>query len=228
MPKPTFVLSLGGSLIAPASGPDIAYLGAVKSFLLNQIKHGRRFLVVAGGGQTARAYLSAARALGQSSNTQLDWLGIAATRLNAELLKNIFRPVCAEEIITDPTAPLGSRKNLLIAGGWKPGASTDHVAVRLAENISARIIINLSNIDYVFDQDPKRSAAAKPLANLAWPELTGLIGKKWRPGANLPFDPIAAQRAAAKKMTAIIANGRDFKNLADILDGKKFISTIIS
>jgi len=78
---------------------------------------------------------------------EADWLGITATKMNAQLLKAIFSGLCTQEVINDPTAPIEFSGRILVASGWKPGFSTDTDAVYLAERFGAKTIINLSNIE---------------------------------------------------------------------------------
>lgn len=224
----TFVLSVGGSLVAPASGLDVAFLCALKRLLLSRTAKGDRFYLVIGGGMTARRYIQAAQVAGQVSTEARDWLGISATRLNAQLVKTIFGAAAYPEVIADPTRKIKTNKKIIIAAGYKPGWSTDCDAVLLARQNKIREIINLSNIDYAYDRDPKLFPEARRLESISWPEFRKIVGNKWRPGLNVPFDPIASRAAAAGRMKVMIINGQKMKNLAACLAGRKFIGTTIS
>jgi uridylate kinase len=118
-------------------------------------------------------------------------------------------------------------KPIIVGGGWKPGNSSDLAAVYLAKNVGATKIINLSNIDYVYDKDPKTSPDAKPISKLSWEEFKSLFGEEWNPGLNAPFDPIAALDAEVLGYEVVILNGRNIENLKAYLDGKEFIGTVI-
>ena len=108
-----------------------------------------------GGGGPARAYQKAFRAIVPgSSNDEADWVGIMATRLNAQLLKAIFADICPGEVVYDPTKVEVFTGRIIVAAGWKPGFSTDNDAVLLAERFSASTVINLSNIAKVYTDDP--------------------------------------------------------------------------
>jgi uridylate kinase len=109
-----------------------------------------------------------------------------------------------------------------------PGWSTDYDAVILARDHKAKVIINMSNIDYVFDKDPAKFKEAKPLKNITWDAMEELVGNKWTPGHNAPFDPIATKLAKSLKLTIAIANGKDMENIKKIIDGKEFKGTVIS
>ena len=226
MPK-TYVLSVGGSLLVTKDGVNIAFLKRFRTFILSQIKKGHRFYLVVGGGYTARVYIKSALATGHISHFDRDLVGIRATRLNAELLKIILGSHAYPEIITDPTKPLRTKKDIVLAGGYKPGWSTDYVSVLLAENHRIDTVINLTNIDYAYDHDPRKFPRAKKLEKVSWPEFRKIVGNKWQPGLNVPFDPVASREAARHKMKVVILNGEKLANLGACLEGRKFKGTVI-
>ncbi|MEM5812091.1 MAG: UMP kinase [Candidatus Aenigmatarchaeota archaeon] len=221
-----FVISLGGSLIVP-EGIDTDFLKQLRSLILNQIKKGRRFIIITGGGKTARNYQNAASEIAYLHREDLDWLGIHSTRLNAHLLRTIFRNVSHPAVIKNPTKPVRTKKPVIIAAGWKPGCSTDYDAVLLAGRFKAKTILNLSNIDYVYTSDPKKDNSAEPIEKISWKEFRKIVGNKWEPGLNAPFDPVASREAQKLGLKVVIMNGRDFKNIENFLSGKKFKGTVI-
>ena len=95
----------------------------------------------------------------------------------------------------------------MVAGGWKPGWSTDYVASIIAQEYGVRTVINLSNIDYVYDSDPKKNKDAKKIAEIKWKEFRKIVGNKWKPGLNMPFDPIASQKGEQLGLEVAIMNG---------------------
>jgi uridylate kinase len=222
------VISIGGSIVVPKEGIDVPYLEAFRKVILTHIRQGSRFIIVVGGGHTARAYQQAANRIVHLASEDVDWLGIHATRLNGHLLRALFRDQAIHRVVKDPTRPLNWRASVLIAAGWKPGWSTDYIAVRLAQKFKATQIINLTNIDAVYDKDPSQHEDAEPYDALPWKEFRKLIPATWSPGANAPFDPIASRLAEKCGMSVVITRGTDLKNLQKILDGKKYKGTIIS
>ncbi|HPX48454.1 MAG TPA: UMP kinase, partial [Treponemataceae bacterium] len=99
------VLSLGGSIVAPDK-PDPEFLSSfvrlVRQWLAQD--NSRKLILVVGGGGPARAYQSAYKAVvPDGDNDQADWIGIMATRLNAQLLKAIFADICPGDVVYDPT-----------------------------------------------------------------------------------------------------------------------------
>jgi len=224
--KEIIVISLGGSLIVPDE-IDFRFLKNFRRLILTQSRRGKRFVLICGGGRTARNYQQAAKKIGRLTDNDLDWLGIHATRINAHLLRSIFVKVAHKKIVK-PTDIINFKKSVLIAAGWKPGNSTDYCAVLLAKKYQAKKILNLSNIDYVFDRDPRTDKNAKPLEKMSWQDFRRLIPKKWSPGLNSPFDPVASRAAQNLGLEVAIINGRDFKSIGSYLAGKKFKGTMIS
>ena len=221
-----WVLSLGGSLIFPDT-IDIAFLRRFRKFVLSMIEDGHRFVIVCGGGALCRVYQRAAGELDEVHHNDLDWIGIHATRINAHLIRTIFRDVAHRRVIKNPTEKFDFKEDLLIVAGWKPGWSTDYDAVLLAKRLGSKVVINLSNIDHLYDKDPRHSKDAKPIVSVSWDDFLKIIGTEWKPGLNSPFDPIASQEAAKSGMKVIITNGQDLDNLGKLLTGQSFNGTVI-
>jgi uridylate kinase len=227
MIKVPTVISLGGSLIAPDSGIDLDFLAEFKKLLEGRVKNGERFVVVCGGGSVARNYQQVAAALAPESSADLDWLGIMATRLNASLVRLAFGKLAPLPVVTDPSKPPKRKVPVLVASGWKPGWSTDYCAALLASKLGAKTIINLSNITYVYSADPKKDPQAQALESVSWPDFQKIVGRKWSPGMNLPFDPIASALGAKTGLIVKVVNGRSLKDAAAAIAGKPFRGTTI-
>lgn len=227
--EPPIVISVGGSLIVPNGGIDTDFLTKFNSLIRNEVKRGKRFLLVAGGGRIARHYRDAAKGvIGEVADVDLDWLAIHTTRLNAHLLRTIFQDIANPRIIENYDHRLEDWKEpIAIGAGWKPGWSTDYDAVILARDFGAKIIINMSNIDSVYDRDPAKFKDAKPLKEITWEAMEKLVGDKWSPGFNAPFDPIATQLAKQLQLTVVIANGNDLINIQRIINQETFNGTVI-
>ncbi len=220
-----YIISLGGSLVVPDE-IDVNYLRQFKNLVEQEIKKGNKFVLIVGGGKTSRRYSESAKKLGNLNPDDLDWLGIHATRLNAHLLRTIFRKFANLEIITNPHQPISSTKPIIIAAGYRPGWSTDYDAVLLAQKYKSNTVLNLSNIDFVYDKNPKYKDA-KPLKNISWKAFRKIVGNKWDPGLSLPFDPVASKLAEKLKLRVIVMNGKPLLNLKNFLAGKIFKGTII-
>ncbi|MFA5358464.1 MAG: UMP kinase [Patescibacteria group bacterium] len=226
--KRTVVISLGGSIVVPEVGfIDYKFLKKFKKVILKYTKKGVRFIIVVGGGKTCRLYQAAAKKVGKLVSEDIDWIGIHSTRLNAHLLRTIFREHTHPEINMNPSIIFAFKEPILIGSGWRPGWSTDYDAAKLAIAYGAKEVINLSNIDYVFNKDPKKYKDAKKFKNINWKNFFGLVGDEWTPGANLPFDPVASRLARGSHLKVLIMKGTDVKNFDNYLLSGKFKGTII-
>lgn len=225
--KERVVVSVGGSLIVP-DGIDTNFLTNFKTLLLEKVQRGLTFSIIAGGGKTARRYQEAAHAVTPLSRHDLDWIGIHATRLNAQLLRNIFVGYAYPQVIKNPTIDIESDEPLIIAAGWKPGCSTDYDAVLIAKNLGATRLVNLSNIDYVYDSDPKKNPDAKKIEKISWADFRKIIPAEWDPGLSSPFDPVAAKEAETLGLEVAIINGTKLEEFSNYLDDKPFVGTVIS
>ncbi|MDR1128924.1 MAG: UMP kinase [Treponema sp.] len=232
------VISLGGSIVAP-EGVDEVFLkefaALVREFL--ESDKDRKFIFVTGGGGPARAwqnaYRNVASALARDSAEavvpdEADWIGVMATRLNAQLVKAVFGPYCREPVVVNPTEAGAFTGRVLVAAGWKPGFSSDYDATLLAEKFKAKTVINLSNIEKVYTDDPRKNPDAKPVDAISWKDFRAITGDEWSPGKNVPFDPVASRHAEQAGITVICAAGKDLPNLKKLLSGAPFTGTTIS
>lgn len=228
----TKVLSLGGSIVAPEY-PDTQFVAKfvsmVKDFLAKESQD--RLILVVGGGGPARIYQKAFREVTSTKENEgtdaADWIGIMATRLNAQFVKACFGELCKESVVTDPTAANEFTGKILVAAGWKPGFSTDNDAVLLAEKFNADTVVNLSNIEKVYTDDPRKNPDAKPLDEISWADFRKMVGDEWIPGKNCPFDPIASKKAESLGLKVICAGGKNIENTRAILEGKSYVGTTI-
>ena len=223
------VISLGGSLVVPPSGIDTRYISQFNIFIRKKIALGWRFFIVVGGGATARNYINAARKIaGEISDWDLDFLGIHTTELNAHFIRTIFRDIAHPRVILNYEKKIRNLKEpLVIAAGWKPGCSTDYDAMLLVRDYGGASLINMSNIEWVYDKDPIKFPDAQSFEQITWKNYESMIEQKWSPGTNIPFDPIATKLAIKLKSTVYII-GKDLDNLDKLLSADKFRGTVIS
>lgn len=224
----TFIISLGGSIVIPKPNRvDVGFLKKFRQLILDFTNRGNCIVIITGGGKVNKMYNEAAQKIAKIKNIDLDWLGIAFTKANAELIRAIFGDKAHGEVITNPTKRIKTNKKIIIGCGWKPGCSSDKDAVLIAQTLGAKKIINLTNIDYVYTADPDKDKSARPIKQMSWSDYRQLIGGEWMPRLNTPFDPIASKLAQKLGLEVIIMNGLKVKNFKNFLIGKEFIGTII-
>lgn len=223
-----FVISLGGSVVVPGE-INTSFLKKFSEIISEEIKKGRKFCIVIGGGKISRNYQKAIAEISNASNKEKDWIGIKATELNSLLLKTIFIKQANPNIFNKRfKIKRFGKYPVLIGCGWKPGWSTDFIAVQIAVDFKINKIINLGRPAYVYTDDFEKNSKAEIIKNISWQEYLKIIPNKWNPGLNVPIDPIAAKLAKKNKIQAIVASGEDLENFRNILDGKEFKGTFIS
>src|SRR5678815_3870374 len=122
-------------------------------------------VVVSGGGIIARHYVNLARSLG-SDESSLDEMGIEISRLNAMLLSaalgDSVYPIIPSNLEEISIACQSGK--IVVSGGLHPGQSTNATAALISEKIKADRFLNATDVDGVYDSDPKKSSKAKPVS----------------------------------------------------------------
>lgn len=225
------VMSVGGSLIYPNGGIDTKFLTNLNSFVREQLalNDKRQFFLITGGGAISRHYRDAgAEVIGHElTRDDLDWLGIHATKMNAHLVRTIFRDIAHPFVIKHYEIIRKVEEPVVVASGWKPGWSTDYCSVMICEDYGIKELVNLSNVDQVFDKDPRSHPEAKPMDKISWEEFRKMVGDEWSPGMNSPFDPIASKKAHDLGIKVVILNGNNFDNVKKYFNKEPFVGTTI-
>ncbi|USN53119.1 MAG: UMP kinase [Candidatus Nomurabacteria bacterium] len=224
--QPVSIISLGGSLIVPDE-IDVTFLKKFRQLILSFVRQGQRFVIITGGGKTNKRYNEAARKLATVKAVDLDWIGIATTKVHAHLLRSIFGAYANTTLIDNPEKPPKMLRPILLGGGYVPGHSTDMDAVQMAIALGATRILNLSDIPYVYTKDPKKYKDAKALGQVNWKEYRKIIPKKWTPRLSSPFDPRASALAQKHGLEVDILQGKRLEQVKLALQGKAFHGTRI-
>jgi len=222
-----YIISLGGSVLAP----DEINVKLLKDFCLTvkkETEKGNKFIIIVGGGGICRKYQRAASLAGNVSDENKDWLGIQATRLNAQLLSGVLKSYKINVLFQETfNSKSFGKYDVIVSGGLKPGNSTDFAAVKAAVSMKIKMVINLGKPHYVFTADPKKDKTATPIKELTWEEYFKIIPSKWTPGLSTPFDPIASRLAKKHNISVIVADGKNLNNFKNILQGKTYKGTTI-
>jgi uridylate kinase len=182
----TFVIKLGGSFLLAGGAPNASLLTGMATTVKSLADKGHRLVIVVGGGVVARQYVEAAAAVGANNGVK-DHLGILVSRLNARLFiealndeKTVYSEPC--ETLQQVRASL-QLKPIVVLGGLQPGQSTTGVAALCAEYCKAERVIFCTDVDGVYDSDPKKNPAAKRLAEASYEDLRRLTsGSNALPG----------------------------------------------
>ena len=213
------VISLGGSIISP---DDINFIKIEEH--LKKISKEVDLYIVTGGGKIARKYIKAARKLGASEEF-LDKIGIEATRLNALLISSFFY----ENVDIPFTIEDASKaKPPVVMGGTTPGHSTDAVGAMLAREIKADRFIIATDVDGIYDEDPKKNPNAKRYDSIPINKLRSMISDKWeKAGESFIIDGIACRIIDEAKIPTCVINGKNLESLENAIYGREFKGTRI-
>ena len=212
-------LSLGGSIFSRDTGIDVKYVKEFSKSVL-EISKKHEVFIVTGGGRTARLYIEAGRRLGLNEDL-LDTLGIIATRLNALIVSASlgenglgFVPERIEDI--DKI----EKGKIFVMGGTVPGHTTDAVSAMLAVHKGADLLINATNVDGVYEKDPKKDPTAKRFERLTTSQLLKIVKTTgYQAGTSAVIDPKAALIIHENKIKTVVVDGRNVRNIVDAVDG---------
>jgi uridylate kinase len=217
------VFALGGSVVVPDK-VDEKYVDDFAKFALDLSKN-HKLAIVVGGGKTARRAIEKARKSGENE-AACDYAGIDASRYNASLLSQNMgiEPMIPETIKN--AKQVFETEGIVLMGGTEPGHSTDAVAAILAEYIDADLYIKLSNIDGVYDSDPKENPGAKRLEKIKIDDLTDIVNSLSQDAGNYRlFDFLAVKMLKRSGIKSLVLEGHDLKNIKSAIESKKFVGT---
>jgi len=216
------VLSIGGSSMIRDGKPDLGFL---KSMAQTIKKSKNSFGILTGGGSVARLYADAARELG-ASEYEADSIAITSTRQNAQLM--IAALVAAgvdvyKGVVTDFDEAKKLDNKVVVMGGTIPGITTDTDAVLLGEAIGAERLVNISNVDAIYDSDPRKNRKAKRHTIMTYEQLISLaVGSDQRKaGTHFVFDLLACKLISRSNMEAHFVSGKKMADVQNAIEGKK-------
>lgn len=227
MKKKVVVLSLGGSLIIP-DGIEISFLKKFKKTILRNTRK-YKFIIVCGGGNIARKYISALKE-NHMNETFQSFAGISATRMNARFMSYFFN-INPEYGIPHTMKLLKKyvkKHDVVFCGAleYKPHQTSDSTAAGIAKKFKA-IFINLTNVSGLYDKNPKQYKNAKFISRISWEDFDKMANKmKFKPGQHFVLDQTASKIIKKNEISTFIL-GKNMKHLDNLLKNKKFKGTII-
>jgi len=228
------VIKLGGSVFSKSDDKliDYVFLKKFRKSLDKYINKNYRFAIIVGGGWLCRKYQKMAKDYNAINKNDLDWIGIGAINLNAEMIRTLWSDVSDSKVIRykdyDEINSIKLSKPILLCAAGKPGHSSDVDAVLIAKMINSKNIIRLTDVDGIYANDPDKNPNAKKFDKLSWDEYFKVLGiKEFTPGGHYPIDPIAANKAQQLGINFYVIDGTKLTNFEKVLDNKKFYGTIV-
>jgi len=220
------VIKLTGRLF---SYDNISLLKEYSRLIVDRFLHGFKFAIVCGGGPIARSYISMARGLGLGEGWY-DRLGIEVSRVNALILNALLGDVAYNTIprSVDEFLMAWSSGKVVTLGGLQPGQSTNAVAAVIAELIRANLLINASDVDGIYDRDPKKDPNARLLPRVTVGELrTILSNQSVRAGGYELLDPLALLVIERSCINTVFVNAFKIDHVKAALDGAEVGTKVI-
>ncbi|AEH24015.1 UMP kinase [Pyrococcus yayanosii] len=214
------VFDIGGSVLVPDE-PDVDFISRV-AYELTKVSEEHEVAVVVGGGRTARKYIMAAGKLG-ANETFKDYLGILVTRANALLLIAALRERAYPKVVEDfrEAWRIIQLKKIPVMGGTHPGHTTDAVAALLAEFLNADLFVIVTNVEGVYDSDPKKNPEAKKIPKMRASELVEIVARaEGKAGESTVVDLLAAKVIQRSGIRTYIVGREDALRLFDVIKGK--------
>ena len=226
------VIALGGSLLSGNSDEIHDWIEGLALILERRASEGSTTAIVVGGGAAARRGIEAASSL-TSDRDALDRIGIAATRLNATMIReglsgvgahvSEIAPLSIEEAVTT------TGNGVVVMGGTVPGHTTDCVAIELAIGMDAESCLIATNVSHVYSSDPSLEPGATKIIQMSHEELRAVVGEasEHKAGGRTVVDPVGAMRAREFNLNLDVVDGRDLAALESALSGLPFNGTSI-
>ena len=185
-------------------------------------------VIIAGGGNIARHYISNARLSGADEST-LDELGIEVSRLNAKLLIYALKnkayphpPTTLPEIRHAVDSGL-----IVVTGGLHPGQSTNGTAALIAEKIKASEFLNATDVDGIYDSDPNKNKKAKKFKRIELKKLRSLLVHEDSVAGGYDLMDIVALKVIERSKIKTRVLKADLKSLEKAIKGSSVGTEII-
>ncbi|MFW9823356.1 MAG: UMP kinase [Candidatus Thorarchaeota archaeon] len=233
--KENIVVKIGGSLLFDDN--HVINYDKITKFceILKNRKKSGTLVIICGGGSLARIYIDAVRKF-KGSETLCDLFGIEVSRINAKLIitsfQNFFYPQVPRSIEELSKALLFEKP--IIMGGVQPGQSTTSVALEVADFINASEVVILTDVEGIYDRNPKEFSDAKLLRNITHNQLQEIIlnatdDRQATAGEYRIFDTVSLQILKRSNIIVSVMSGKDLSEFNKFWSGEKSINrTIIS
>lgn len=228
--QPYIIIKLGGSVLVPTTnGPDVAFLKNFIEVIKKHTAQGKRFCIIIGGGAINKMFNDTLNNFTSVSHNDLDWVGIFAIRFNAMFVKASFGDSAHNIVLQSPNEWNDHiDSSIVICGAEAPGHSSNYDSVAFAAHNGSHEIINLSNINYVCDKDPRTHNDAQYFSHVLWSDYLNFIPKEWTPKLSTPFDPVASRKAQELDLEVVFMKGNPVDDLDNFLTNNTVNGTRIS
>lgn len=221
-------MKLSGSIFNTTNATTMESIRRYAKMLL-EISNTFQPIVVTGGGKIARHYINIARSLG-SDEANLDIIGIEVSRLNAKLLISAL----GEQVYSQIPKNLGevaiaaASGQIVIAGGLHPGQSTNATSALIAETVKASKFLNATDVDGIYDSDPRKNRDAKLFERITIKECMEILRNESSMAGKYELIDIVALKVIERSRIPTWVLRSTVNNIKHALNnGSKYIGTEI-
>jgi len=214
------VIKIGGSLFFDDVGFNAHRVQEFAHFVM---KTPEIQAIIVGGGKFARTYIQGARALG-ASEAECDLLGIATSRMNGQLLIRAIGDTAYPRVpeSVEEFAKARATSKIVVMGGLQPGQSTTSVAVIIAEFLHADLLAVLTNVDGIYDKDPRKFSDAKRFSTITVDQLLKVLqkgagGKQVAAGEYQIFDPVSSEIVKRSQLPVQLLSGKELAQVTRVI-----------
>ena len=220
------VIKLSGSILSQ----DL-HNTSIKKYaeMLSHISKKVHPIVIAGGGKIARLYINLARSLGSDEAT-LDIMGIEVSRLNARLLIVALNGLAYSQVPTDleKVAIAVESGKIVVVGGFHPGQSTNATSALIAEKIKASKFLNATDVDGIYNSDPKTNKNAKLFKEVTIEQCMKILQSGSSMAGTYDLMDIVALKVIERSNISTRVLRSDVANIKNAINGKHWIGTEIA
>ena len=229
--KKRIVIKLSGSIFSLSDNDDQYsnnYYNSFKQYsdILTSLTPNVQLIIITGGGRIARLYINFARKLGLDE-ASLDLLGISISRVNAKLLIASLGHYAYPEvpISLDDVGRFVESNKIIVSGGLHPGQSTNATSALIAEKTRASEFINATDVNGIYDSDPRKNKNAQLSAKIELGKLLHILLKESSMAGEYDLLDIVALKVIerSKIRTKVILSNP--KNISNAILGSKYIGT---
>jgi uridylate kinase len=234
MKNKNIVIKIGGSLFFKDGKINTTEITKFCSTILQNKSNFNHIIIICGGGALAREYINDIRTI-TSNESLCDIFGIEISRINSKLIIAHFGEDVYPQVpksIEELSIALLFNK-IIIMGGLQPGQSTTSVAVEVSEYINADNLILLTDVEGIYDKDPKKFSDAKLLKKLNYEQLQEIIvnsmgDKQAAAGEYRIFDIVSLQILKRSNIKVFITSGKNLKEFEKFChNDKNVVGTLI-
>jgi len=217
------VLKIGGSILYHNDSEiDFSLLEKLKQWYQISKDEYSKIAIVTGGGVLSRDLHK--KIEGEISDMDtLHRIAMSVTQTSAELIagylgdENVYIP---KKLGDAYEYLLSDSPGTLVSGGLRTGWSTDMDSAVFADILSVSRVHKISNIDYIYNKDPKEYPSAEIIKDMTWQQYFDLFDIKdddeHQTNTSIPIDKECARFSRTKNISFFICGGVNIEKSVDI------------